>query len=430
MTYITKTVLKAKREAETDKKFSLLKRIINLIEAKNKVNAKEARSDLDKILAEGAKNKLSDVLEEEVESYLERQRYEHQPKEKAKGYRNGYGKERKLCTGRGTITIQAPRVRDTNEPFHSEILKPYQLQTPEVVELLPDLYLHGLSTGDFEIVLRYYLGEGAALSPASIVRLKQKWAKEYEDWCKRPLKSAYAYVWADGIFLKVGLCKDKLAILVVLGVNEDGKKEILAAIPGYRENESNWREVFRSLMARGVEEIKLLIGDGIAALWSVVDEFYPNTVHQRCWRHKIVNVLSKVPKSMEDEVLKDLHTIYYATTKDAAIGGFVKFSEKYHKYSMAVKCLLENQKELTAYFDFPKKHWASLKTTNPIESIFSPIRSRLVVAKRIVNHYSALGLFHQLLLQRELRFYRLASPHLAANVIAGVVYRNGKEVKE
>jgi putative transposase len=430
MNYYTQAVLEAKNHTVTKQQLSLIQRDSKVNNYKERLKKREATQGLSEILTEGAKKHLTDVLEEERESFLERKRYEHKSQAQSKGYRNGYSKERKLCTGRGTITINAPRVRNTKEPFRSNILLPYQSQTTEVVDLLPDLYLHGLSTGDFETALSYFLGNGASLSPNAIIRLKEKWAQEYKEWCSRLLQSTYAYIWADGLFVKVGSCKDKLAILVVLGVNEDGRKELLAALPGYRENESNWRDVMRSLRARGLDSIKLLIGDGLTALWNVVREIYPGTPEQRCWVHKMINVLSKVPKSVEAEVLKSLQTIYQATTKVDAIAGFIKFSEQYHHYPLAVKCLLENQAELTTYFDFPKEHWDSIKTTNPIESMFAPVRSRLVVAKRIINYYSALGLVHQLLLQREVRFRRLPSPYLIANVITGVQYQDGIENKK
>lgn len=369
---------------------------------------------------------LQDTLEAEVETHLRRKRYQRKSKAASAGYRNGHARTRTLATRCGPIRIRPPKLRATRKPFGSKVLIKYQRQTDTVSSLLPDLYLVGLATGDFEGVLREFLGEGASLSPAQIVRLKAKWEEEYRTWCRRPLRSRYAYVWADGIYLRVGGHKDRLAILVVMGVNEDGRKEVLAIEPGYREDNANWRATFRGLHDRGMEHIRLVIGDGIRSLWNAVAETYPAAGRQRCWRHKLENVLSVLPKRLQPQALEDLRTIYGAANREEAVGGFARFAAKYHNYEPAVERLLKDQDTLLSYFAFPKEHWVSLKTTNPLESVFAPIRVRLDKAKRIRSLYAALALTHQLLMLRETRLNRIQAPELAAYVAAGVKWPTEK----
>jgi transposase-like protein len=359
------------------------------------------------------------MIEAEVETHLGRQRYEHKPDGQHTGYRNGHAPSRTLATRCGPVTVRPPKLRATQKPFASKVLIKYQRQTDTVTSLLPDLYLVGLATGDFEGVLQEFLGEGASLSPATIVRLKAKWEDEYRTWCRRPLRTRYAYVWADGIYLRVGGNRDRLAILVVMGVNEDGVKEVLAIEPGWREDNANWLSVFRGLHDRGLKHIRLVIGDGIRSLWNAVEETYPAAARQRCWRHKLENILSKLPKRLQSQALEDLRAIYYAANREEAIGGFARFAGKYHDYEPAVELLLKDQDTLLSYFAFPKAHWVSLKTTNPLESVFAPIRVRLNKAKRIRSLYAALALTHQLLMLRETKLNRILAPDLAAYVAAG-----------
>ena len=375
---------------------------------------------LEEVARQGAEQSVRDVLGAEVETQLERLPYERKSQREHRGYRNGYGPERTIATRCGPLTVRRPKVRDSHGPVVSDVLPRYQRQTTTVSELLPDLYLAGLSTGDFRQVLQEYLGAGVALSPSQIVRLKARWEDEYRSWCRRPLASAYAYVWADGIYLRVGSRDDgRLALLVIMGVNEAGKKEILAIEPGYRESTVNWQSVLRSLRDRGVMTIRLLIGDGIAGLWRAAAQVYPESRHQRCWRHKIANVLGRLPVHCQPEALKDLRRIYNAPDRTAAEESMSRFVRKYHAYAPAVDTLLRNSSDLLTYYEFPKAHWVSLKTTNPLESIFAPVRIRLNKAKCIPNTYSALSLVHQLLLNREARIRRLAAPNLTAYVAAG-----------
>lgn len=375
---------------------------------------------VEEIARQGAEQSVQDVLEAEVEGQLERHRHERKSRQEHRGYRNGHGPQRTIATRCGPLAVRRPKVRDSHGPVVSSVLPSYQRATSTVSDLLPDLYLAGLSTGDFRLVLQEYLGQGVALSPSQIVRLKAKWEDEYRDWCRRPLAPVYAYVWADGIYLRVGNRDDgRLALLVVMGVNETGRKEILAIEPGYRESTVNWQSVLRSLRDRGVEVIRLLIGDGIAGLWQAATAVYPETRHQRCWRHKIANVLGRLPVHRQQEALVDLRRIYNAPDRAAAEAGLARFACKYHDYGPAVDSLLRDSQNLLTYYEFPKAHRVSLKTTNPLESVFAPVRTRLNKTKRIPNTYSALSLAHQLLLNREARLRRLAAPNLTAYVAAG-----------
>jgi len=388
------------------------------------------QSLLEEVAMKGAESHIQDVLEEERESFLERKRYERASDEEFKGYRNGYSKPRRLTLGCGQVEVQMPRVRDNAERFRSGLVGRYQRTGKNLLDALPELYLHGISLGDFQEALQTLLGTGAGLSAASIARLKRKWHADYMAFSTAPLESHYAYVWADGIYLRVGGAGDKLALLVVVGTDAEGRKRLLALIPGERESYAQWLDVFRDLAERGVTWIGLMIADGIPGLWRAVGEAFPDALCQRDWMHKKRNVLDKLPKRNQKQAKEDLDRIYYAETKEEATKWMVYFADQYRAHPAAVECLLKNQQELLAYYAFPKEHWRHLRTSNPIESPFAVVRSRLRRAKRIVQHWSALGLVHQLLLLRQRRWHRLNAPELVAEVIAGAKYRNGIKVKE
>jgi len=422
MTAYRKALLKTRVQRTQRQETDSLRRRFGLNRPR-KVNLKVLGDKLEPLLEElarkGAETSVQDMVEAEVEDHIGRQRYERKPGSQHTGYRNGHAPSRTLATRCGPVTVRPVKLRATRKPFASKVLIKYQRQTDTVTSLLPDLYLVGLATGDFEGVLQEFLGEGASLSPATIVRLKAKWEDEYRTWCRRPLRTRYAYVWADGIYLRVGGNRDRLAILVAMGVNEDGVKEVLAIEPGWREDNANWLSVFRGLHDRGLKHIRLVIGDGIRSLWNAVEETYPAAARQRCWRHKLENILSKLPKRLQSQALEDLQTIYHAANREEATGGFARFAGKYHDYEPAVELLLKDQDTLLSYFAFPKAHWVSLKTTNPLESVFAPIRVRLNKAKRIRSLYAALALTHQLLMLRETRLNRILAPDLVAYVAAG-----------
>ena len=385
---------------------------------------------LDSIAREGARRMLVSVLEAEVTEFLGRQRYER--KELSPGYRNGYGKQRRVTLGSGTVSVCAPRVRYTEERFVSQVLPSYQRRSQAIKELIPELYVQGLATGDFEPALRGLLGERASLSPSTVVRLKQHWESEYEVWRKHPLADhQYAYLWCDGVYPKAGLQGDKTAFLIVLGANENGEKEPLAIVEGYRESTESWAEVLRDLKARGLTDPKLFCGDGALGLWGAIDKVYPKADHQRCWVHKMRNVMVHFPKRLHAEVKLLLRQMYNAHTRDEAETLMLQFAETYgREYPRAVECLLKDQDALLTYFNYPKEHWKSLKTTNPIESIFATVKLRTNAARRIKSPRSALYLVFQLIVRAQKRWQRLNAPHLVRQVLDGVKFKDGIEVRK
>jgi len=384
---------------------------------------------LDKMALAGAQEKIQDTLEAERDEFLEREPYVRAGKAKLRGYRNGYAKPRSVHLSGGSVEVEVPRVREDGGDFRSGLLAPYQRTSPKVLETLPQLYLYGISTGDFEAALECLLGVGAALSPATVSRLKEKWAEEYEAWRTRTLASHYAYIWADGIYIKVGRNKEKLALLVVMGADVDGRKQVLTLISGQRESYEQWLEVLHDLKNRDVKWIGLAVADGIAGFWRALSEAFPDSRRQRCWVHVIRNVLDKLPRSKQVQARQGLKRIYNATTRAEAVARIARFAESYKAYPPAVKCLVENQDDLLGYFDFPKEHWRHIKTTNPIESPFAAVKSRVRRAKRMMRHWSALGLVFKLLEDQQTRWHRLNAPELVAAVVAGTKYRDGLQAK-
>lgn len=392
--------------------------------------------DIDAIARAGAQRMLVAVLEAEVTEFLGRQRYERAEIAGSDtgrtGYRNGYGKQRQVTVGAGTVAVRTPRVRATSEPFSSQILQSYQRRSQAVQALIPELYVQGLATGDFEPALRGLLGERAALSPSTVVRLKGEWGREYEAWRTRSLHDhRYVYLWCDGVYPKAGLQGDKTAFLVVLGANERGEKEPLAIVEGYRESTESWAEVLRDLKARGLSDPKLFCGDGALGLWGAINAVYPKADQQRCWVHKMRNVLTHFPKRLHAEVLTSLRAIYAAKTKQESERLMRRFAQTYERtYPRAVECLRKDQDALVTYFGYPREHWLSLKTTNPIESIFATVKLRTNAARRIKSPRSALYLLFQLILRAQTKWRRMNAPHLVTKVLDGVTFKDGIEVKE
>ena len=385
--------------------------------------------DLDTIAREGARRMLVMMLDAEVTEFLGRQRYERT--ETGPGYRNGYGKGRQVTLGSGTVLVRAPRVRDSEASFASQVLPAWQRRSRAVQELIPELYVQGLATGDFEPALRGLLGEGASLSPATVVRLKAQWEAEYEVWQTRSLaEPRYAYLWCDGVYPKAGLQGDKTAFLVVLGVNENGEKEPLAIVEGYRESTDSWAEVLRDLKARGLTDPKLFCGDGALGLWGAIATVYPEAESQRCWVHKMRNVLTHFPKRLHREVKLLLRQMYEATTREQAERLMAQFAELYGRnYPRAVECLLKDQEVLLTYYRYPREPWVSIKTTNPIESIFATVKLRTNAARRIKSPRSALYLLFQLILRAQKRWRGINAPHLVTKVLDGATFEDGMEIK-
>lgn len=371
------------------------------------------------------------LLEEEVTSFLGRVKGQRKASVDAgAGYRNGHGKVRRLSMSSGTVELRRPRLRGLEERFESRVLPLFQRRTKEVGELLPRLYLHGLSQGDFELALRGLLGEGAPLSSSSIERLRGKWQAEHEAWQKRSLKGLEpVYLWADGIYVKAGLEKERAALLVVIAGLRDGRKVVLAVEPGYRESKESWSELLRSLKSRGLRSPKLLIADGHLGIWSALGEIFPGVEEQRCWNHKIVNVLDKLPKKQQAEARALLCEIPYADTRQEAEEKRDGFVERFGKaYPSAAKCLLADWERMVTFYGFPKEHWKHLRTTNIVESPFAPVRLRTSAAKRFKKVASATALIWRILLVAEKSFRRLDHAALLAEVAEGVQYVDGVRI--
>jgi len=380
---------------------------------------------------EKAQQFIQQILEEEVTEILGRGKSERRAAvDPAPGYRNGYGKPRRLAMSSGTITLRRPRVRGLEERFESRVLPLFARRTKEVAELIPELYLHGLSEGDFELALRGLLGEGAPLSKTSIRRLRAVWTAQYEAWATRSLADReVVYVWADGIYVKAGLERDKAALLVVMGAMRDGTKEVLAVTSGYRESTDSWTEVFRDLKARGLGVPRLLVADGNPAIWGAVRTVWPETAEQRCWNHKMRNVLDRLPKREQPEAKELLRAVVYAPTRAEAVKARQVFQKRYGPwYPKAVAVLEEDWDRMVTFYDFPEAHWKHLRTTNVVESPFASVRLRTSAAKRFKRVESATALIWKLLTVAEKRFRRLDAPHLLRDVLEGRNFEDGKPV--
>ena len=317
----------------------------------------------------------------------------------AEGYRNGYGKPRRLAMSSGTITLRRPRVRGVEERFESRVLPLFARRTKELGALLPELYLHGLAEGDFELAMRGLLGEGAPLSKSSIRRLRAGWTAEFEEWSQRRLEGReVVYVWADGIYVKAGLERDKAALLVVLGAMRDGTKEVLALRSGYRESVESCSEVLRDLKARGIEAPRLLMADGNAAIWGAVRQVWPEAGEQRCWNHKMRNVLDRLPQREQSEAKDLLRAVVYAPSRAEAVKAREAFARRYKPwYPKAADVLEDDWERMVAFYDFPEDHWKHLRTTNVVESPFAAVRLRTTAAKRFKRVESATALIWKLL---------------------------------
>jgi transposase-like protein len=350
---------------------------------------------LEAVCLEGAGRMLAAALAAEVDAFLERPRYA--PGGRCTGYRNGYGRVREIGIGTWSVRVRPPRVSDLpagSEPFSSAILPKRRYLSVETQRLFARLYLEGLSGGDFEPAFRELMGERATLSPSTIVRLKERWAAEYEAWRTRPLSHRYAYLWADGIYLGAGLEPEQSCLLVVIGAREDGRKELLAMGLGYRESTESWAGVLRDLRERGLVAPLLAVGDGALGLWAALSEVFPTTRHQRCWNHKAINILDKLPKRLQPEAKRRLQDIWGAATRADAVaerdrtvawlGGLGQAD--------AAATLLRDWHDLVTFYDYPAEHWRHLRTSNVVESVFAGVRIRTTVAKRARVRENALYL--------------------------------------
>lgn len=346
--------------------------------------------------------------------------------------RNGHLPKRELVTGVGPVAIKQPRVRDRTgeQKFTSKILPPFLRRLPSIDALIPALYLKGISTNDFSEALSAILGPDASgLSATNIVRLKEGWAQEYEDWSKRDLSGKkYVYLWADGIYFNVRLDKDRPCILVLMGATQDGKKELVAIWDGDRESKLSWQGVLRDLKARGLASgPKLAIGDGALGFWSALEEEFPESEQQRCWVHKTANILDKLPKSVQPDAKVLIHEMYMAPTLESAKKAYAEFQKRFAaKYPKAVECLTKDEDVLFTFYSFPAEHWLHLRTTNPIESTFATVRHRTRQTKGCGSRKATLSMVFKLGLEAEKRWRRLNGSQLIAKVLEGVIFVDGE----
>jgi putative transposase len=401
--------------------------------------AGELRLDLDAIVREGARRMLAAALEAEVDSYLAAHAAERDERGRRLVVRNGHARERQVTTAAGAVTVRAPRVDDrrvdpaTGERvrFGSVILPPWCRKSPKVTEVLPLLYLHGLSTGDFVPALEAFFGSAAGLSAAAVTRLTAAWQAEYETFCRRDLSEVdYVYVWADGVHFRVRLEQARLCCLVIVGVRADGTKELVAVADGERESTDSWAEVLRSLRRRGMRAPVLAVGDGALGLWAALRDVFPATRHQRDWVHKAANVLNALPKAVQAGARRALAEIRDAPDRDHAHRAIEAFGRDYGvKWPKAVAKITDDAEQLLCFFDFPAEHWLHLKTSNPIESTFSPVRARTRVTKGPGSKAAGLAMAFKLLQAAQDRWRAVNGPHLVALVRAGARFDKGVMVE-
>lgn len=392
--------------------------------------------NLDELVRQGAKQVIRQVIEAELAELLSSCANVTTLKGKRAVVRNGYLPEREILTAAGPITVQVPKVRDRSGSgikFNSNIVPPYVRKSPRVSAALPWLYLKGISTGDMGEALRVLLGEEAKGLSANVVsRLKAQWAEEHEAWSRRDLsRSRYVYWWADGIH--TGLRSehsDGQCLLVIVGVTPDGRKERVAISDGYRESQASWAELLLDLKRRGLQSGPLLaVGDGAMGFWAALEEVFPQTIHQRCWFHKMGNVLNALPKSQQARAKSDLQNIWMAATREEALSAFAWFVESYQaKYPKAVGKIEKDRDSLLAFYDFPAEHWQHIRTTNPIESTFSTVRHRTSRTRNCVSRATFLGLAFKLIEEAEKSWRRIRGAEKIELLMKGIPFKDGEPV--
>ena len=398
-----------------------------------------SRDVLTEILREGARDMLAEAIENEVAEYIARHAHLRDDQGHRLVVRNGHLPARTIQTGLGDVGVCQPRVNDQRLDEHGErirfssrILPPYLRRTRSMEELIPWLYLKGVSTGDFTEALEALLGPQAkGLSATNIVRLKTVWQQEWATWAKRSLHDKhYVYVWADGVHFNIRLedpANNKQCILVLMGATAEGKKELIAIADGYRESTQSWRELLLDVQHRGLTvDPKLATGDGALGFWAALREVYPATREQRCWVHKTANVLNKMPKSVQPKAKAMLHDIWMAETRQQAEQAFDRFIATFEaKYPKAVDCLAKDREVLLTFYDFPAEHWVHLRTTNPIESTFATVRLRTARTKGCGSRTACLTMVFKLARCAERRWRRLNGRERLAELIAGVAFVDG-----
>lgn len=392
---------------------------------------------LTEIAREGARQMLAAALRAEAASFVAQFTDERLPNGRQRVVRHGTGPERTIQTGIGPISVQRQKVRDraAGVPaekrirFTSSILPRWARRSKSLDALLPVLYLRGISSGDFQEALTALLGTDAPnLSPGAISRLAAGWQEDYDRWQRRDLRARrYVYIWADGVYLQARMEPQAECMLVLLGATPEGKKELLGFQVGVRESTQSWRELLVDIKARGLAvPPELAVGDGALGFWKAMDEVFPATRHQRCWVHKVANVLNKVPKSMQPGVKADLREIWQAETRAAADSAITTFTEKYGaKYEKAVTCLTKDREALLTFYDFPADHWDHLRTGNPIESVFATVRHRTVRTKGALSQKTAKLMVFKLVQAAAKTWRRLKGANQLPMVIEGVTFTNG-----
>ena len=391
------------------------------------------------ILRQGARDLIQQAIEAELSALLDTHKNDLLPDGRARVVRHGHLPEREVLTGIGAIPVQVPRVRDRSGvaekvKFTSSILPPYLRKAKSVEELLPWLYLKGISTGDFQEALAALLGPNAAgLSSTTISRLKADWWDDYERWQRRDLSARrFVYVWADGVYFKPKM-DEKQCVLVVIGADEWGKKEVLAISDGYRESTQSWRELLLDLQRRGLKHAPdLAVGDGALGFWNALREVFGATKEQRCWFHKTGNVLNAMPKSVQAKAKGHLHDIWQAETRVDAEAAFDFFVKTYGvKYEKATKKLTKDRDVLLAFYDFPAEHWKHIRTTNPIESTFATVRHRTGKTKGCLSRKTGLAMAFKLMMCAQKKWLKLNGAHRMPEIIQGVEFKDGiKQIKQ
>ena len=388
---------------------------------------------LSDILRQGARDLIQQAVEAELAALLDAHESDRLPDGRSRLVRHGYLPRREVMTGIGAVSVQVPRVRDRGDGaekvrFTSSILPPYLRKAKSIEELLPWLYLKGISTGDFQEALAALLGPNAAgLSSTTISRLKANWWEEYERWQRRDLSTRrFVYIWADGVYFKPKM-EEKQCVLVIIGVDEWGKKEVLAISDGYRESTQSWRELLLDLQHRGLKTAPdLAIGDGALGFWNALREVFGSTKEQRCWFHKTGNILNAMPKSVQAKAKGHLHDIWQAETRADAEAAFDFFEKTYGvKYEKATQKLTKDRDVLLSFYDFPAEHWKHIRTTNPIESTFATVRHRTGKTKGCLNRKTGLAMVFKLMMTAQKKWLKLNGAHRMTEIINGVEFKDG-----
>ena len=390
---------------------------------------------LTEFLLNGSRQLIADAVQVELQELLDQYSVLRNERGYLQVVRNGYLPEREILTGIGPIKVKVPKIRDKSGQrikFNSALLPPYLRKTRRVEEVLPWLYLKGISTGDFQEALHALLGtEGKGLSASTISRLKGIWEQEHETWNRRSLKNKrYVYIWADGVYFNIRSDDARQCILVIIGVTEQGRKEFIAIEDGYRESEQSWSELLLRIKAQGLSHSpKLAIGDGALGFWKALSKVFPKTKHQRCWVHKTANVLNKLPKAVQPKAKQALHEIWMAPTRTDAYKAFdIALSTYSAKYPKAMTCLEKDKDEMLAFYDFPAMHWQHIRTSNPIESVFATVRLRTNKTRGCVARHTILSMVFKLGQSAQKKWRKLRGFKLLGEVIRGVQFKDGELV--